>query len=238
MPRLKNRVNFDACTKNKSIPTAEKNINSDIYTETESIFVTNTTAESFPSLHWNVIKFNPSPWNEVNFDPHYKNNYISMPPDTKTNLISIQVLHEVFFDHQTKPSPFRSMHWNQINSDPPKWNEVLRSIFRPPIQQPSQFLLNTKTMQFSAWVLCCVTHTGPYSCGVAAIRVTWIRVPTPIIPDLPVVQKYPKKLCKDVYHIVYLTHGVYIWLRIILVAGLCYVPSRLYVVFLGVIYQV
>ena len=47
-----------------------------------------------------------------------------MAPETKTKLISIQTLSQVIFDPHTKPRRFRSLHWNQVNSDPPSRNQV------------------------------------------------------------------------------------------------------------------
>ena len=60
--------------------------------------------------------------NQVNFDPNtdVKSNSIPtlgtsnicMPPDTKTQLISIQALNHVIFDPPTKQNQCRSLQWN------------------------------------------------------------------------------------------------------------------------------
>ena len=97
--------------------------------------------------------------NQVNFDPNAEVRSISIPalnvghfsisPDTKTKLISIQTLKQVIFDPRTKPSHFWSLHWNQVNSDPPHWNYVY---FDHPHDNQVNFDANNKTMPFSGHV--------------------------------------------------------------------------------------
>ena len=99
--------------------------------------------------------FRPQYWSQVIFDPQF-----GMPPDTKTKLISIQTLKQVIFDPHKKPSQFWSLHWNQVNSDPPQWNHVY---FDHPHNQVN-FDANTKTTQFSGRVTLRAIHTSTYSC--------------------------------------------------------------------------
>ena len=47
-----------------------------------------------------------------------------MSLDTKTKSILTQAHNQVIFDSHTKPSQFRNLHWNQVNSDPPHRNQV------------------------------------------------------------------------------------------------------------------
>ena len=108
--------------------------------------------------------FRPQYWSQVIFDPQF-----GMPPDTKTKLISIQTLKQVIFDPHKKPSQFWSLHWNQVNSDPPHWNHVY---FDHPHNIQVNFDANTKTMYFSGRVTLRVMHTGKCFCGTAAIMYT------------------------------------------------------------------
>ena len=96
-----------------------------------------------------------------------------MPPVTKTKSISIQTLIHVIFDLHTKPCQFRSLQWNQVNSDPPHWNQVY---FDHLHNNQVNFIVNTKTMSFSAHVILRVIHTGTCSCDTAAIRMTKIPI--------------------------------------------------------------
>ena len=108
---------------------------------------------------------------QVNFDSYSENKSMSMPPDTKAKLISVQTLiNEVLFDPHTQSSQFRSLHWNQVNSDPTHWNQVY---FNHPHKKQVSFDVNTKTMSFSAF--CCVLY---------------IRVHFPVIEQQYVSLKY------------------------------------------------
>ena len=112
----------------------------------------------------------PQHWFEVNFNLHYKSKSFSMPPDTKTKLILSRLyLNQVIYDPRTKPIHFRSIHWNQVNSDPPHWNPVY---FDYPHNNHFNFDVNTKTMSFSASAILSVIHTGTCSGDTAAIRIT------------------------------------------------------------------
>ena len=162
-----------------------------------------------------------------------------MPPDTKTNLISIQTLNQVIFDPPTKASQLWSLHWNQVNSDPPYWNHFY---FDRPHNQVN-FDANTKTMSFSGRFTLRVIHTSTcflwYSSNTRTYNIftstdsyySW-RFHTPV---------KPRKCCVSIYLVpyFYFCYMVYSRLRVILVAGLRYVPFLLYVVvvLLGVIHM-
>ena len=107
-----------------------------------------------------------------------------MPPDTKTKLISIQTLNQVIFDPHTKPSQFWSLHWNQVNSDPPHWNHVY---FDHPHNQVN-FDANTKTMSFSGRVTWRDIYTSKCSCDTAAVRTLQLRIQTRNIFDVSMLQ--------------------------------------------------
>ena len=154
-----------------------------------------------------------------------------MPPDMKNKWVSIQTLNQAIL----KPSQFRSLHWNKVNSDPPHWNQVY---FDHPHNNHVNIDANTNTMPFSGRVALRVIHTSTCSCDTAAIRTIYLvitstnsyyswRFHTAVIP---------RKYCVILHHIIFLVHGIYTTWRI-LVAGLRYVPFLLYVILLGVIYR-
>ena len=192
IPTLKtNEFGPDTKTKSNSIPTLKtKSIS--IHTPTQSNFRpahknevnfdprTKTMSISTPTLK--PCPFYPPHWNQVNFNPNTEVKSIStltldksflMPSDTKTKLISIQILNQVIFDPHTdpltKPSQVRSLHWNQVNSDPPRQNQ---GYFDHPCSNQVSFDTNTKPMSFSSRVILRVIHTGTCSCDTAAIRTT------------------------------------------------------------------
>ena len=73
-----------------------------------------------------------------------------MPPDTKTNTISHMTLDQVLVNLRRKRSQFRSLHWNEENSDPQNWNQVY---FSHPHNIQVNFDVNAEPMSFSARVI-------------------------------------------------------------------------------------
>ena len=48
-----------------------------------------------------------------------------MPPQHKNHSnFHFHTINRAIFDPHTKPSQFRSLHWNQVNPDHPHWNKV------------------------------------------------------------------------------------------------------------------
>ena len=79
-----------------------------------------------------------------------------MPPNTKTNLISIHIINQVISDRHTKTSQLWSLPWNQVNSDHPHWNQVY---FDHPHNKQVNFDANTRTMSLSGRVaFACYTY--------------------------------------------------------------------------------
>ena len=130
-------------TKNKSIPITKlkssqyrplglKHINFDAHTKTKWFlariqkprhFWPPTQKSSQSILTLRTRNFRPANKKQINFDPFLKTKQFSadtfsIPPDTKTKLISIQILNKVIFNPPTKPSQFWSLRWNLVNSDP------------------------------------------------------------------------------------------------------------------------
>ena len=78
---------------------------------------------------------------------------------SKTKSISLPILNQFIFDPKTRtksfstptpnPSQFRSLHWNQVEFDPPQWNQVN---FNPSHINEVKFDDHTKTKWFSASV--------------------------------------------------------------------------------------
>ena len=210
--------------KSKSIP----------HLEIKSISTTHTNPSRFRCSQPKPSGFRPAYNKHVNFDnprktksidPHTKNESFSArtqrpcqfrsplrkqydfdAPDTKTKLISIQTLNQAILDPHTKPSQLRSLHWNHVNSDPPHWNQVY---FDHPHLTKSISMWTPKPCHFRP-LLFCVLH---------------IRAHVPVIQQLYVSHKYehqlvvfftcpyyssrtPKILCKYLYHIYILLHGM------------------------------
>ena len=80
-----------------------------------------------------------------------KTSQFCMPLDTKIKLISTQTLNQVVFDPQTKPSQFWSLHWNQVNSDPP---HKITSISTTHTTTNSISMPTLKPCHFRAVLLC------------------------------------------------------------------------------------
>ena len=122
------------------------------------------------------------------FDPHSRNGLLSTPFVRKPYLISVQTLNQDFLDPLTKASPFCSVHWNQVNSDPPHWNEVFLD---HPHNGQVNFDVKTRTILFSTCAMWRVIHTGKCSCDTAKIRMTYVRVPTRTIFKVYMRQQNP-----------------------------------------------
>ena len=155
---------FRPAYKNKSISTNTNTKSIDPHTKNKSF----SARKQKPSQFW------PPHKNQVNFDPHTKTKSISIPrqkpsfdPNTDVRSISIQTLNQVIFDPHTKPSQFRSLRWNEVNSDLPHWNQVY---FDNPHNNQVNSDVNTKTMSFSARFILRVIHTGTCFCDTAIIR--------------------------------------------------------------------
>ena len=134
-----------------------------------------------------------------------------MHSDTKTELISIHPLNQVIFDRHTRPSQFRTLHWLQVNSDPPHWNQVYSD---HPHNDQVNFDANTKAMSFSGRVTLRVIHTITYSCDTAAMRIIYLRVPIRIILDVSVLTTVkPRKYCGSIYipHFATWYTTTYVW---------------------------
>ena len=232
-PPRKNQVNSDPYTEIKSISTTHtttKSISSlhwnqvkfiphneiksisTIHIKTKSISMLIIKPSDLRPAHKNHVNVDHPHKSQVNFDPNTDVKSISMPPDTKTKLISIQTQSQAIFDPHTKPSQYLSLHWNQGNSDPLHWNQVY---FDHPHNSQVNFDVNTKTMSFSARVILRVIHAGTCSCGTAAIRIIQIRVSTRVISwrvHTTTVGK-PRKYCVSIYipyFIVYCIMSIYI----------------------------
>ena len=144
-----------------------------------------------------------------------------------------QTLNQLIFDPLTKPSQLWSLHWSYVNSDPPHRNHVH---FDHPHNNHVNFDANTKTMSFSGRVALSVVHTSTCSCDTAAIRIYNYEYQLAIFLRFPFFSKTPKILRQYIPYYI-LRYMVHTRLRVILVAGLCYVPFLLYVVFVGVIHR-
>ena len=138
----------------------------DVYTKTRSILIPAQKTSQFRSSHLNQVNFY-----RVNFDPNtevksisitIKTSQFCVPPDTKTELISIHTLNQVVFDLHTKASQLWSIHCNQVNSDPPHWNHVY---FDHLHNNQVNFDANTKTMSFSGRVTLRVAIPVPDTCS-------------------------------------------------------------------------
>ena len=163
MPRHKNQVNFDPNTK---------------------IFFRHLRKKpsQFRFLHWNQVKFDPPPWNQVNFNhisttrtatswnsiPHTKIKSISMHTLKPSQFWCLDTKIKLISTHTLKPSTF-APHTNQVNSDPTHWNKV--NYDHPPKNEVN-FDTNTETMSFSGSVILRGIHTGTCSWNTAAIRIT------------------------------------------------------------------
>ena len=159
---------IDLHTKNKSVSIRtqklrqfrlphNQQVNFDPHTKTNSISIPRTKAK--------IIR--PQHLCQVNYDSHYKNKSISIPSDAKNKLILIHTLNQIIFDPLTRPSQFRSLHWNQINSDPR--TEII-SISTHTTKSISMSTI--KPYHFRPRVIMRVEHTGTCSCDTVELRIT------------------------------------------------------------------
>ena len=117
-------------------------------TKTKSICISHTKPSSFRSQHQS----------QVNFDPHSRKLQKQVNLDasvTKNKLPSILTLNQVIFDLHSKPSQFRSLHWNDFNADGPHWYQVQ---FDHPPNKLVNFDAITRTMSLPAGVIVCYTY--------------------------------------------------------------------------------
>ena len=121
--------------------------------------------KSISVLTLNPCQFLSPTQNQANFDPSTdvksisiptpKSSNFCMPPYTKTKFISIQTVNQVIFDPHTKTSQLRSLHWNQVKSDPPRWSHVY---FDHPHNNQVNLDANTRTISFSGRYFACYTY--------------------------------------------------------------------------------
>ena len=94
------------------------------HTKTKPISTPRATNKSIRVPTPEPSYFRPHNWNQVNLDPHYTINSISMPRHiNRTNVDPVTGSKSLFTDTQ-ESSEFRSLHWNQIDSDLQHWNQV------------------------------------------------------------------------------------------------------------------
>ena len=126
-----------------------------------------------------------------------------MSLDTKTKLISIHTLNQVIFDPHTKPSQLWSLHWNQVESDPPHWNHVY---FDHPHDNKSFSMPTLKACHFRAVTFAC--HTYSNTCDTASIRIIVTSANSCYSWRFHITVK-PRKYRLSMYHILFLLHGIY-----------------------------
>ena len=155
-----------------------------------------------------------------------------MPAYTKTKLISIQTLNQVIFDLHTKPSQYDA--YTEIKSTPIPRTEIT-SISTHTTKSTSMPTL--KPWHFRA-VLLCVLYIPLHVLVIQPRQYVWYNYQYQLVFFLTFpYYKYsttPKILCTYIPCYIF-CYMVYTRLRVMLVAGLRYVPFFLYVLLLGVI---
>ena len=147
------------------MPRHKSRVNFDPETKNKSFSTTTKKPSQFQFIRWNQVNFG-LPHNKTNFDAPRHENQINFDPDSKPRLFRPP--------HKTKSILIPALKSSQSRS--PK---LKSSLIRLPTQQPSQFIVNTKTMSFSARVFARYTYRYMflwYSSDTYHIRTSTTRV--------------------------------------------------------------
>lgn len=122
--------------------------------------------------HKNQVKFIPSDETKLINVQTLKSSHLRLPLWKQVNFDSPWPKKQINFDLDAEPShirsPHRCLHWNQVNSGPPRRNQVC---FAHPNNQVG-FDTKSKALSLSSGVILRVTHTGTCSSDTAAVGTT------------------------------------------------------------------
>ena len=152
---LRHKTDFISIHTLKTIhfrPPHRNQVNSDPYTDIDSISTTYTTTNSISSLHWNQVKFHPPHWNpthnQVISGLHIQTKSISTT-HPKTKSIDPRTKNKTFSSHTRTPGQLWPAK-KQLNFDP---HAKTKSISVPDTKSQVNFDPNTDDKSISTTTL-------------------------------------------------------------------------------------